>query len=97
MPRTVYGAAARAAEAVRKQEEATKKHAEKVAAIIRTAALQQGLRTDTKISEAVGVEYRALYNALHGSTEWKLGNLLKVCDGLGLSNEARAAILGGGT
>ena len=96
MARTAYGTAARAAEAARKKAEAQKKHVEKVAEIIRTAALKRGLRTETKIAAAVGVEYRALYNALRGVTEWKLGNLMKVCNGLGLSNDELAAILGGG-
>lgn len=96
MPRTVYGAAARAAEAVRKQEEAEREHVQSIARIIRSEGIKQGLRTDTQIAAATGVGYKPLNNALSGATEWKLGILLKVCDGLGLSNEARAAILGGG-
>lgn len=96
MPRTTYGTAARAAEAERKRQDAEAKHREKVSRIIRTAAMEQGIKNVREIARVAGVDYKALYNALNGNTEWRLGNLFLVCNALDLSCEARAAILGGG-
>lgn len=97
MPRTVYGAAARAAEAEKAKEKKQASHRETVARIIRAEAAMQGLRTDKSIAQAVGLGMDTFRKTMNGDVMWTLEKLMAVCDGLGLNNETRAAILGGRT
>lgn len=97
MPRTVYGAAARAAEAEKARMNKQAAHREAVARIIRSEAALQGLRTDKAIAEAVGLRMDTFRKTMNGDVMWTLEKLMAVCDGLGLNNDVRASILGGGT
>lgn len=96
MPRTVYGAAARAAEAERKRQAAREQHIKDVARIIRTEAAALGIRSDKAIAEAAGMKPDTFGKTMSGVSGWTLDKLLAVCDALNMSCEARAAILGGG-
>lgn len=96
MPRTVYGAAARAAEDEKAKAKKQATHREAVARIIRSEAAMQGLRTDKAIAETVGLRMDTFRKTMNGDVMWTLEKLMAVCDGLGLSSETRASLLGGG-
>lgn len=106
MPRVACGTAGRAADAARKREERMNEQldalGERVTRIIRREMAVNGVRNNRALVKLLAengfnICETSLGKRMNRQIAWDLPSLFAVADALNMSDESRAAMLGGGT